>query len=297
MSKIIKLENSDLQVEISTSGAEVRSIVRKYDGREYIWNAAPEFWKRSAPVLFPLVGNFKDKKYRYQGREYQMGQHGFARDMEFDVLSEVENYAELVLYSNEETKENYPFDFELHISYLLEDNRLSTNWTVVNSGDKEMYFSIGGHPAFMIPKNKDGEQSVDNGSSLLIDDADVLNYKLIDENGLAVDDIKRIDLDNGYLPLSMDLFEKDALIVEKSGIRSVTLCNYEKVASLSVEFHTPVFGLWAPAGKESPFVCIEPWYGRCDGADFKGELCDREYGNKLPEGAEFSGGYDIIVEM
>jgi galactose mutarotase-like enzyme len=168
---------------------------------------------------------------------------------------------------------------------------------VVNSGDKEMYFSIGGHPAFMIPKNKDGEQSVDNGSSLLIDDADVLNYKLIDENGLAVDDIKRIDLDNGYLPLSMDLFEKDALIVEKSGIRSVTLCNYEKVASLSVEFHTPVFGLWAPAGKESPFVCIEPWYGRCDGADFKGELCDREYGNKLPEGAEFSGGYDIIVEM
>ena len=80
------LENEKLKVKILGKGAELRSIYGKENGLEYVWNADPKYWNRASPVLFPFIGNLKNKKYRHNGVEYAMGQHGFARDMEFTFV-------------------------------------------------------------------------------------------------------------------------------------------------------------------------------------------------------------------
>ena len=46
-----------------------------------------------------------------------MGQHGFARDMEFAVDVQTATEAWFSLRSNEETKAKYPFEFILKVGY------------------------------------------------------------------------------------------------------------------------------------------------------------------------------------
>ena len=59
------LENENLQVTINHFGAELSGIVKKETGVEYMWNADERFWKRSSPVLFPIVGGLKNKEFIY----------------------------------------------------------------------------------------------------------------------------------------------------------------------------------------------------------------------------------------
>ena len=290
----IKLENDLLEVTINSFGAELSSITGKETGTQYLWDADEKFWKRSAPVLFPFVGSLKDKKYTVDGNDYPMGQHGFARDMEFSVVSETNDEAWFELRSNDDTLAKFPFEFVLKIGYKLDGNDIKVTWHVENPGDKELLFSIGGHPAFMCPVTEDGKQS----DYYLKFDADkALTYGLLSSDGLLDRDDYLLGVDiNGYCAIDKHMFDKDALIIEHFQASKVSLCTPDKKPYLTVSFDAPLFGLWSPAGKGAPFVCIEPWYGRCDRADFGGELKDREYGNVLAVGETFEKSYDITIE-
>ncbi len=290
----IKLENDLLEVTINSFGAELSSITGKETGTQYLWDADEKFWKRSAPVLFPFVGSLKDKKYTVDGKDYPMGQHGFARDMEFSVVSETNDEAWFELRSNDDTLAKFPFEFVLKIGYKLDGNDIKVTWHVENPGDKELLFSIGGHPAFMCPVTEDGKQS----DYYLKFDADkALTYGLLSSDGLLDRDDYLLGVDiNGYCAIDEHMFDKDALIIEHFQASKVSLCTPDKKPYLTVSFDAPLFGLWSPAGKGAPFVCIEPWYGRCDRADFSGELKDREYGNVLAAGEIFEKSYDITIE-
>ncbi len=290
----IKLENDLLEVTINSFGAELSSITGKETGTQYLWDADEKFWKRSAPVLFPFVGSLKDKKYTVDGKDYPMGQHGFARDMEFSVVSETNDEAWFELRSNDDTLAKFPFEFVLKIGYKLDGNDIKVTWHVENPGDKELLFSIGGHPAFMCPVTENGKQS----DYYLKFDADkALTYGLLSGDGLLDKDDYLLGVDiNGYCAIDEHMFDKDALIIEHFQASKVSLCTPDKKPYLTVSFDAPLFGLWSPAGKGAPFVCIEPWYGRCDRADFGGELKDREYGNVLAVGETFEKSYDITIE-
>lgn len=290
----IKLENDLLEVTINSFGAELSSITGKETGTQYLWDADEKFWKRSAPVLFPFVGSLKDKKYTVDGKDYPMGQHGFARDMEFSVVSETNDEAWFELRSNDDTLAKFPFEFVLKIGYKLDGNDIKVTWHVENPGDKELLFSIGGHPAFMCPVTENGKQS----DYYLKFDADkALTYGLLSGDGLLDRDDYLLGVDiNGYCAIDEHMFDKDALIIEHFQASKVSLCTPDKKPYLTVSFDAPLFGLWSPAGKGAPFVCIEPWYGRCDRADFGGELKDREYGNVLAVGETFEKSYDITIE-
>ncbi len=290
----IKLENDLLEVTINSFGAELSSITGKETGTQYLWDADEKFWKRSAPVLFPFVGSLKNKKYTVDGKDYPMGQHGFARDMEFSVVSETKDEAWFELRSNDDTLAKFPFEFVLKIGYRLDGNDIKVTWHVENPGDKELLFSIGGHPAFMCPVTEDGKQS----DYYLKFDADkALTYGLLSGDGLLDRDDYLLGVDiNGYCAIDEHMFDKDALIIEHFQASKVSLCTPDKKPYLTVSFDAPLFGLWSPAGKGAPFVCIEPWYGRCDRADFSGELKDREYGNVLAVGETFEKSYDITIE-
>ena len=118
------LENDTLRVEIDSFGAELKSVKRKSDDKEYMWYADKKYWGRTSPVLFPFVGNCRNKEYRYGGKTYAIGQHGFARDMEHTMESQTEDTIWFSLHSNEETMEKYPFAFVLKIGYNLTGNEL-----------------------------------------------------------------------------------------------------------------------------------------------------------------------------
>ncbi len=286
------ISNSHLSISVDTFGAELKSLKRISDGREYMWDAKPEFWKRTSPVLFPIVGSLNKGRYRYNGNSYQMSQHGFARDKEFKLLSSSENELKFVLKSDSETKEKYPFDFELEIGYRIENETVTVSWKVHNVSDKDMYFSIGGHPAFLCPIN---ENEVQTDYKIRFDAGDVITASVIGEGGTLTSTKKSYGLNGGYMNITASLFDDDALIIENNQAHEVSLCTPDKVPYLTVSFDAPLFGVWSPVGKNAPFICIEPWYGRCDSADFEGDLSEREWGNSLKAGETFNASYTISI--
>lgn len=285
MSEFI-LENESLKVTIKSMGAEISSVFGKERQKEFMWNADKKYWGRTAPVLFPVVGNFKDKEYIYDGTRYTMGQHGFARDKEFTMVQKSAEEIWFELTQDEETLKVYPFCFQLMIGYRLKDNYVEVLWKVKNTDKKDLYFSIGGHPAFLCPLNEGEEQS---DYSLQFDTKEDLLYNLVNDKGLIADTNNLLPLDEieGTIKIPEHLFDRDALIIEGSKVQKVSLLTMEKEPYITVEFDAPLFGIWSPAGKRAPFICIEPWYGRSDSIQFNGSLEEREYGNCLEPLAEF----------
>lgn len=286
------LENDNLKATINHFGAELSSLVKKDTSVEYMWNADEKFWKRSAPVLFPFVGSLKNKEFLYEGKAYPMGQHGFARDLDFSLVSNDGKEAWFSLSSDESTYEKYPFAFTLEIGYKLDGNVLKVIWKVVNEDEKQMHFSIGGHPAFMCPLDGEGKQT---DYFIEFDTDKDLAYSKLSENGLVYKKDAHLATNGGKLKIDEHLFDEDALVVEGDQAHVVSLCKPDGSPYLTVRFDAPLFGLWSPAGKGAPFVCIEPWYGRCDSEEFSGTLAEREYGHTLAVGEEFEVSFDIVV--
>ncbi len=287
------LENDNLKVTVNYFGAELSSIRKKDTGVEYMWNADENYWKRSAPVLFPFVGSLKKKEFVYEGTGYPMGQHGFARDMEFSLVSNDGTECWFSLSSDDSTYEKYPFAFTLEIGYVLSGNTVKVVWKVVNEDEKQMYFSIGGHPAFFCPLDGEGVQT---DYSISFDNEKDLTYSKLSENGLVYKKDNLLATNGGKLQVTEHLFDEDALVVEGGQANRVALCKPNGEEYLVVSFSAPLFGLWSPAKKNAPFICIEPWYGRCDDESFSGTLAEREYGQSLEIGENFEAEYTIEIK-
>lgn len=286
------LENDKWKVAINHFGAELCSIVKKENGVEYVWNGDERFWKRSAPVLFPFVGSLKNKEFLYGDKAYPMGQHGFARDMEFSLVSNDGRQAWFSLSSDDTTYEKYPFAFTLEIGYVLTDNTIKVIWRVINEDEKQMYFSIGGHPAFMCPLDGEGRQT---DYFISFDSDKNLVYSKLSENGLVYKKDNILETNGGKMQITEKLFDEDALVVEGGQAHRVSLCKPDGTPYLTVTFDAPLFGLWSPAKKNAPFICIEPWYGRCDSEAFTGTLEEREYGSSLAPYESFEAAFEIQV--
>lgn len=294
---IYQLENDEIIVGVESFGAELKSLQRKsrregLENIEYLWNADPRYWKRTSPVLFPVVGSLKNQSYRYEGQTYQMPQHGFARDMEFTLEEHTKTRISFVLRDTEETLQKYPFHFALHIAYEIEGTALKVIWKVENTNDKTMYFSIGAHPAFLCPL-LDGTDKEEY--ALAFDtDKNIVSGILAEDSTLGAR-TKEIVLENGILQTDDAIFDEGALVIENDQAHEVAMLLPDGTPYLAVAFDAPLFGIWSPAGMNAPFICIEPWYGRCDKFDFDGELADREWGNELAIGETFEADYVIKV--
>ena len=275
----MKLDNGTITVTIADHGAEIKSVVK--NGTEYMWCGDAKYWNRTAPVLFPIVGGLKDKKYTYGEKEYQMGQHGFARDMDFEVVEADSVSATYVLKSNEEPLEKYPFEFEFTIKYILENSAIRVIWQVKNQTDGKMYFSIGAHPAFNLREGK---------NYFSFDRENDLTYHLIDEAGLYSAEPLYTLKNDGFVPIPRDMFNRDALIMENGQAKAVSLCDENKKPYVTVSFSAEVFGLWSkPDG--APFVCIEPWYGRCDSNVASGDFTEKDHIQVLEKDGVFEAEY------
>ena len=155
-----QLKNEELTLTVISAGAEMKSLKDNKTEQEYLWQADPKFWGRTSPVLFPIVGNYAQKQSVYEGKTYTLSQHGFARDMEFDLESQTEEEIWFVLKDTESTLGKYPFHFILKVGYRLSGRQVEVMWKVENPNDKKMYFSIGGHPAFNCPLKEEKSRRI-----------------------------------------------------------------------------------------------------------------------------------------
>lgn len=381
------LKNTALTLNISHHGAELTSI-RDSFGREFLWQADPAFWKRHSPVLFPIVGSLWDKHFRVNGREYEMGQHGFARDMDFRLVSESDDEMWFELKSSPETLAKYPYEFTLRIGYRLEANKIHVMWEVSGDDSQTMWFQIGAHPAFYLPRfvyggsaaccsgseasvlkspvrgsgcvSSDGSASgssvsgldvgscdsgldsaigsdtgsgfagsgLPSGSGLTSGSALPSGHGAASNSGRAcrgcfrlygrsaegvvplesfryikvsekqctdISDVQELKTPGGVMALDDHTFDIGAYIIGDSQVCRVDLVSTTGLRCVSLEFDTPLVGLWAPSANDVPFVCIEPWYGRCDRVGFTGEFSERDCVNSLSPGQVFRASYTITV--
>ncbi len=280
------LKNESLEIKVESLGAQLCSV--KKGGREYLWCGDPAIWKWHSPILFPFVGRLKNFEYTFKGIKYQMPQHGFAREMEFELESQSNDEIWLNLCHNEETLKKYPFKFILHAGFKLDGNKIKAMWRVENKGDEDMYFSIGAHPAFNCPiaPNLSMYDCWIDFNSLHID------YFQINKDGLYLQEKHSLPLEDGKYKITEDTFANDVLIVKTEQTKKISLCSPDKRAYVTVSFDSPLVGVYSPKSN-APYVCIEPWYGRCDAADFSGSLDKREYTQKLPPHGEFKAEYEM----
>ncbi|MDO4214342.1 MAG: aldose 1-epimerase family protein [Bacteroidales bacterium] len=284
------LQNEKLTIQVSSHGAELCSLMAH--GKEYLWQADPAFWKRHSPVLFPIVGGVWENEYRVDGTTYPLSQHGFARDMDFTLVKEEADEVQYELQSSDETLKKYPFQFKLQIGYKLIDDKVRVMWQVTNADDKDIWFQIGAHPAFYFPYY--GTETDDRGFFGF--DKQDINYIRLSEKGCADPTVHyQVPLEDGFLPLNTHTFDIDTFIIEDSQLKEVTLYDLQKQPVLGVQFDAPLVGLWSPPTKNAPFVCIEPWYGRCDRAHFTGDYKEKDWIQHLPVGGVFQASYDIKI--
>ncbi len=287
------LKNEVLTILVKGHGAELASI--RKGSTEYLWQADPAFWGRHSPVLFPIVGSVWEKKYRVGDMEFELGQHGFARDMDFELISSSDTEVRYRLNSTEETLKKYPWPFVLEIAYRLYGNKIDVIWEVTNPGEDDMYFQIGAHPAFNYPDYN--PETMERGY-LGFDRHQNMECIRIKEKG-CVDAETKYPLDvhqDGLMPVTKTTFDAiDTIMIQDSQVGKVALYTKDRIPWLALSFDAPVVGIWSPPTKNAPFICIEPWYGRCDRAGYTGDYCEKDWINRLAPGEKFSSVYTIEI--
>ena len=259
------ISNSTLKASIKHAGAELFSL-KDNQNQEYIWEGNPDFWGKHSPVLFPIVGTLKNNTYTINGKEYQLPRHGFARDMEFQLIDKTENSAVFSLQSNSETLKKYPFDFELQLIYTLNETTLDIAYKVINNSETKIPFSIGAHPAIALPENFENY-------SFKFEKEEDLKYSLL-ENDLISNKTESLQTIENLVPLNYKLFENDALVFKTLESNSLTILENSK-PYIKVDFEDfPSLGIWTK--DQAPFVCIEPWFGYSDTAENSGDLFEKE---------------------
>jgi len=278
------ISNSNLTAQIKHAGAELCSLKNNVN-KEFIWNGNPLFWGKHSPVLFPIVGTLKNNSYSYNGKEYNMSRHGFARDMPFEAINKSQNSVTFSLVSTPETSKMYPFEFELQITYTLEENSLNVEYKVINNGKLPMPFSIGAHPAFSLEGNFENY-------SLEFEKDEMLEYYLL-ENDLISNKTKQLEAKNKKIDLNYQLFENDALIFKYLQSKTLTILE-NSIPFLKVNFKGfPSLGIWTK--NEASFLCIEPWFGYSDTAENFGNLFEKEGIEVLKENEIFNSKYSIEI--
>ena len=250
------ISNGELSLSVAENGAEMMSL--KKDGAEYLWQGDPEFWSGRAYNLFPVCGRLTDGKYTFKGKTYEMMIHGFAKLSPFTLAEKGENFLTFTLKSNEETKKMYPFDFILTVKYTLKGNCVHTDYSVKNTGDGKMYFTLGGHPGFNIPL--DGNGSFED---YCIEFAESCSPRaLVMDNCYMTNKTRPFTLEGGKkYTLHHSMFDDDAVFLCDMP-KEVTLKSSKSRRSVTLKYPDMKYlGLWHKPRTSAPYICIEPWRG------------------------------------
>ena len=279
---VISIASGKLSARVSSKGAQLTSL--ELGDEEYLWQGDPTWWKGQAPILFPIVGTLREGRADSSQGEVRLGRHGLARDFEHELVSSSDDSVTFELRSSDETRERFPFDFALRMTYAVDGTSLSQTFEVENTGDVALPYVVGGHPAFNVPAGSASERydeyevRFSEEWSWSCPDMDAATGLIDWEN------TRQVISDSDTLPISHELFAHDALVFEDVPGRTVTLSG---PSGHGVRVDFPGFdylGIWAAAG-DPPFVAIEPWRGIATCTD-EGDAFEEKRGMDLLEPGE-----------
>ena len=256
---VITIKNSELEVKIKTFGAELTSV-KDNSGKEFIWCGDPAVWEGQCPNLFPIVSRLrngeKPNTYVLDGKEYEMGMHGFAKLSEFEVEKQSDDSATFLLRSNDFTREQYPFEFEYRIVYTLVGRELKIDFITDNKSERDMYYSAGSHEGFAI------SGGIENYTAIFDEVETLSKYEVLPSG--VIGEIPTPILNGAReLKLSDDYFAVDALIFFDAKSRGLAIRDDRTGEKVHISF--PGFDtllIWKRVGAE--YVCVEPWAGAPD---------------------------------
>lgn len=289
---MITLKNKRLELAFTEKGAELQRITDLATGREYLWQGDGAYWSGRSPILFPAVGGLWNATYRYGGREYPLRKHGFVRDMEWEAVEVADGEEQAVATFRidlPEGAEGYPFPCRVTVTYRLEGRRLAVRFRVDDCGDREMFFQIGGHPAFNLP-DWSADRPVGGYIRLEGPGADGATVLRAGEQGCTGPERYPAPLGpDGLVPVCRETFLNEALIFDGRQLTGATLLDRERRPVVRVGSDAPVWLFWQPQGLYSPFVCAEPWFGLCDRQGFDGDVSERPYILRVEAGGHGEG--------
>ena len=251
------IENEKIRVTVTDMGAEMTSLILKETGTEYLWQADPAYWTGHAYNLFPICGRLWDGKYTYQGKTYEMNLHGFARKTAYALAEQTDTSLTFRLGDTEVTYAQYPFRFELLLTYTLDGASVITTFRVENRDEKELIFAIGGHPGFNVPL-AEGETFGDY--TLTFSEPCAPKALCMSETCYYLGETKPFDTCvNGSFALAHSLFDNDAIFLTETApevtLRSAVSGHFVTVTYPGMKY----VGFWHKPLTEAPYVCIEPW--------------------------------------
>lgn len=287
------IQNDHLSIAVQAKGAELVSLYNKKEKLEYMWSGDPAFWGKYSPVLFPIIGELKNNTYYYNNKAYQLSRHGFARDMDFAVVEQTTSSIGFSLLSNTDTLQKFPFEFAFDIIYLLQQDRLTVTYRVKNTGKDDMYFSVGGHPAFKVPIV---EGTGYDDYYLEFNKTENAGRWPISAAGLIETDAEPFLSNTNKLPLRKELFYRDAIVFKNLRSDTVRLRSSKHDKGIKFDFSGfPYLGIWA--AKDAGFVCIEPWCGIADPVNSSQQLTEKEGINRLAPGSVFERSWGVRFEI
>ena len=287
------IQNDHLSIAVQAKGAELVSLYNKKEKLEYMWSGDPAFWGKYSPVLFPIIGELKNNTYYYNNKAYQLSRHGFARDMDFAVVEQTTSSIGFSLLSNTDTLQKFPFEFAFDIIYLLQQDRLTVTYRVKNTGKDDMYFSVGGHPAFKVPIV---EGTGYDDYYLEFNKTENAGRWPISAAGLIETDAEPFLSNTNKLPLRKELFYRDAIVFKNLRSDTVRLRSSKHDKGIKFDFSGfPYLGIWA--AKDAGFVCIEPWCGIADPVNSSQQLTEKEGINRLAPGSVFERSWGVGFEI
>jgi len=279
------LQNANTQILVDELGAELQSLM--VDGKERLWTADPKWWNRHSPVLFPFVGKSRDNQFMVDGKSYPMSQHGFARDsqFQFDESKSSENSLHFTLFDTGESLQNFPFPFELHLTYTLLKKGVHLRYEVFNPGNRPLPFALGAHPGFLTPA-----ESFDD-LNIQFSEAESFERHLL-QDGLFNGEIR--DLGTGSnLDIYSERFDLDAIVFKNIHSKQIRL----QGGGMDLEIQFGGFedlGIWTKKGCRD-FLCLEPWHGYADSTEGATELEERAGIHILEPGKSFEAFWQVVV--
>ena len=295
---MVVLENERLKVTIAKKGAELQSVFHKAEQFDYIWQGAEGFWSKQSPNLFPIVGRLIDNKHMKDGQIYEMNQHGFARDNDFELVEQTAESASFVLVENDETLARYPYAFQLKLTYTLIENAVTVLFEVENRSDETMPYSLGGHPAFNLPLNGEGRFE---DYELHFNNNTLTDFEYHEMNPAPyVSGIKRplTAVKDGKMQVDRELFGAGLIIDGQDGaLQKASLVSNQTEHSVTIFMNDfPYLCVWTEEGVEAPFLCVEPFHGMADQHGEIGELANKRGIQLLEAGQKNSHSYQMVFD-
>lgn len=286
---ISTLENQKVKVNVSNQGAELYNLIAKENSLEYIWQKDVTYWPWHAPICFPITGRVHDDTYTFEGKQYHLTVHGFARESEFSLIESSDEQLTYELTYSDKTLKVYPFKFSLRLIYTLLANGVKVSYIVKNLDEKKLFFNIGLHTAYNCPiLNTENFQDYE----IIFSKRETADRYFL-ENGIDAGKTEPMLQNENTIALSKELFSRDILLFKNLKSKSLKIKSKKSDVAVKISYNNFAnVGIWTkPQG--APFVCIEPWNGWADVKDKYVDFDQKEGICTLDVGKTFECSYQI----